>query len=197
MNEAMSPGQIASWTMGAPQAWGSWMPREGAASADTVAADLADGDAARARVREGVLAVDGALPPAVPFLTTAVWVPDRSTGEVCGVLVAELLVGVPSTPDPVAEFLRLVAKPPKRRGERTFEYSVARAELPAGPAGIQTRTWADKASRSVHSTITWTVIAPGATEAVGAEFSTTTPGMYDALVDQAVTTMETLVLEIA
>jgi hypothetical protein len=124
-------------------------------------------------------------------------VPDRASGEVCGVLVAELLVGVPTGDDPVGEFLRLVARAPKNRGERTFEYSVARADLPAGPAAIQSRTWSDKASRTVRSSITWTVVAPGAVEAVGAEFSTTSPVMLEALVDQAVVVMESLVLEIA
>lgn len=195
--QPMAPGQIASWSMGAPPAWGSWPPREGAAAADAVAADLADGPEAQSRVREGVLAVDAGLPPDIPIMATAVWVPDRASGEVCGVLVAELLVDVPAVDDPIAEFLRLVARPPKRRGERTFEYSVARAELPAGPAGVQSRTWSDKASRTVRSSITWTVVAPGATEAVGAEFSTTSPALQDALIDEAIDVMHSLVLEIA
>lgn len=195
--QPMAPGQIASWSLGAPPEWGSWYPREGAAAADAVAAVLADGPEAQARVREGVLAVDAGLPPDIPLFTTAVWVPDRGSGEVCGALVAELLVGVPAGDDPVGEFLRLVARPPKRRGERTFEYSVARADLPAGPAGIQSRTWSDKASRTVRTAITWTVIAPGATEAIGVEVSTTSPVLLDALIDAAVVVMHTLTLDIA
>ena len=159
--------------------------------------DLADGPLAQARVREAVVAVDSDLLPEVPLLTVAVWVPQRETGEVVAAMVAELVVGVPPGPDPVAELVRGAARAPRRRGERTLEYSVAPGELPAGPASIQTRTWADWGSRLVRTAITWTVVAPGASEAVVVEFSTTTPGMYDGLVDQSVTTMGTLRLEIA
>jgi hypothetical protein len=187
---------VDSWSLGAPTDWGSWVPHHGADVADEVAAGLADDDAARAQVRDAVLSWDAAL-PAGPVLTAAVWVPDRTQGEVCGLLVAELLVDVPSGPDPVGTYLSTVGRPPRERGVKTFDYSVARGEVPAGPAAIQARTWAEKATRVVVSSIVWTVVPPGSDEAIRLELTTQVPSMYDALVDQGTQIAHSLRVELA
>lgn len=190
-SDEVLPGRIAHWSMGAPSTWGTWSPRRGAEAADAVAADLADAPDARAHVRQAVLAVDQGLPPEgeAALFTAGVWVPDRTSGEVCGSLVAELLVGVPAGPDPVGAMLagwgRPTRREDKRRGVRTLEAGVARTEVPAGPMLVETRTWADATSKLVTSTIVCTVVPPGSTEAFSVEFATTIPSMREALVDEA------------
>lgn len=200
--EERRPGQIVGWTMGAPDTWGSWTPRQGAAAADAVAADLADGSDAQARVRESVLALDGGLPAQAALFTVGLWVPDRTTGEVCGALVAQLLVDVPAGEDPVGAMLASTSGAPGRReqkrlGIRVLESGADRTEVPAGPTLVETRTWADTSSKAVTSTIVCTVVPAGATEAFSVEFSTTVPGLHDALTDQAGVILGHLDLEVA
>ncbi|CAN5303872.1 hypothetical protein BH11ACT1_BH11ACT1_22240 [soil metagenome] len=187
--------QIGTWSLGAPTDWGSWVPHRAAERLDEVASDLADGEEARDRVRAGMAAFDESLPDG-PVLTAAVWVPDRTSGEVCGLMMAEILVDVLPGPDPVGALLTLVSRPPRERGVQTFDYSVARAEVPAGPAAIQARTWAEKSRHLVTSTVVWTIVPPGASEAVRIELTTSVPSMYDALIDAGIQMAHHLTVEL-
>lgn len=187
--------QIGAWTLGAPTDWGSWVPHRATERLDHVAAELADGEQARDRVRAGMVAFDDVLPGG-PVLTAAVWVPDRASGEVCGVLMAEILVDVFPGPDPVGAFVTLARRPPRVRGVRTFHYSVRRGEVPAGPAAIQARTWAEKSRHLVASAVVWTIIPPGSSEAIRIELNTPVPSMYEALVDASIQIARTLTVEL-
>lgn len=194
--ETYRPGQIVSWTMGAPDTWGTWPPHEAGTVIDALAAKLTDDPEGAGRVREAVLALDANLPPG-SLLSAGVWVPDRSTGQVHGTLLAEGLVDLPDVPDPVGWFVSTMSSAPRRRGVRTFEYAITRTDLPAGPAAVQSWTSAHRRSRDVVSTLVWTVVPTGSVEAIGVEFSTHVPALADALYAESVDVLMSLRVEIA
>jgi hypothetical protein len=107
-----------------------------------------------------------------------------------------VLVDVLPGPDPVGAFLTLVSRPPRERGVRTLDYSVARAEVPAGPAAIQARTWAEKSHQLVTSAVVWTIVPPGASEAIRIELTTYVPSMYDALIDAGIQMAHNLTVDL-
>jgi hypothetical protein len=96
----------------------------------------------------------------------------------------------------VGAFLTLVSHPPRERGVRTLDYSVARGEVPAGPAAIQARTWAERSRRLVASAVVWTIVPPGASEAIRIELTTHVPSMYDALIDASIQIAHTLTVDL-
>jgi len=187
--------QIVSWSMGLTSSWATWPPREGASHTDEVAHRLADTDAGRDRVRAAVRALDSGVPDG-PVLIAGLWVPDRASGEPLGTVIAEILVGVPSGPDPVERFVRGAQKAPRRRGLKTFTYSASVADLPAGPAAVRAWQWADKSDGIVIGQVIWTLIAPGASEALQVTFTTRTPAMIDALTGEAWQSVQSLTVEL-
>ncbi|MBO9556332.1 hypothetical protein [Cellulomonas sp.] len=191
--------QIVDWSMSLPTTWASWPPHEGAVHAGRVADLLADSDDGRAAVARAVRELDAGLPDG-PVLTAGLWVPDRASGQPLGTVVAEILVGVPEGPEPVETFAASVQQAPKRRGLKTFSYSASVADLPAGPTAVREWQWADKSDGIVVCQSIWTLIPPGASEALQVTFTTRTPAMVDALaIDawQAVQTLAVVLGEVA
>lgn len=174
--------QIVGWTLGVSPTWGGWRPGHGAEDAEGVAQRLADGPAAQDRVRAAVMAFDaGARDVAASVLQLAVWVPDRSTGEVYGTMALELRVGV-TTP---ADYLASVRKPARDRRVKVFHHDSAPAEVEAGPAVVVTRAQADRGSRVVLNEIEWTVFPPGSSEALQLAFGTPVAEFAQALADES------------
>jgi hypothetical protein len=184
-------GQIVDWALDASPEWGSWRPGRGPDEADGVAARLSDGDAARALVREAVLAFDAEDHPGA-VLTSALWVPDRTTGQPYGVLRVELLVDAPGEHTSAESFAADARRPARRRGYKVFHQDVATTEVDAGPAVIATVTYAEKQTRQVVTVVRWTVFPPGADEAVQLEFSTPLAEVAEALAQQSIAVVNTL-----
>ena len=176
---------IVDWSAGVPQGWATWAPGSGPVVADELAARLADGDPARARVREAVLTID-ALPREGVYLSYGVWAPDRATGEPFGDLVAELLVGTPGTPLSAAQYLESVRRPPKVKGVKVFHHDASATDVDAGPAVIVTTSSAQRRSGQVVTAVHWTVFPPDAHEAVRLSFSTPLAAVAEALAAQSI-----------
>lgn len=83
--------EIQGWTHAYPdlEHWGGWSPGASADGvADGIAGTVAETAEGRAQLRRSVLAVnDTAVAEGGSVGTAAVWVPDRATGEVRGILL--------------------------------------------------------------------------------------------------------------
>ena len=181
--------RIDDWELGLHDTWGGWKPGTGAASADRLAAKLADGAEAQARAREGIEVVDSAYDPSVSFLFAyGVWVPHRETGQIYAVLEMELLVGS-MTPE---EYRAGASRPRRDRSIKLFHLDTALAEVNAGPAVITTRSFAHKRTKSVWSAIKWTVFPPGAVEALALTFATQVAEYAETMADESVTIANSL-----
>jgi len=187
------------YTIGFPPDWYRWEVGTGAQVVDSIVERAADTDVARDTVRRWVWTSCACASRRRSWSPrcAGVWVPDRSTGQVHGTLLAEGLVDLPDVPDPVGWFVSTMGSAPRRRGVRTFEYTITRTDLPAGPAAVQSWTSAHRPSRDVVSTFVWTVVPPGAVEAIGVEFSTHVPALADALYQESVDVLMSLRVEIA
>lgn len=172
--------QIAGYELGLPEGWRGWRPGQAAEVADEVAAALADGEAAQARVRQAVAEFDRA-PVEGMLLQLGVWVPDRSTGETVASLHVELLVGG-ATRD---EFLRSVEKPPRQRAAKVFQYNASPAETNAGPAVVVAHAIAPRRGGQVVLTYEWNIFPTGASESMLLSFSTPLSAVADAMGEQS------------
>ncbi|MGY4644813.1 hypothetical protein [Cellulomonas sp. URHB0016] len=180
---------LADYTLGAPEDWGGWTPGNGLAEADEVAELLADGDAARARVREAVLTFDKGLGDDRAVLNAAVWVPDRATGELGAFLRVDLLELGGQTAD---EWLRTQRRPRRERGVKVFHWSTDLREMPAGQASVVVRTWAHERTKVVVADVVWTLFPDGSSQGLQLEFTAASPELADTVGHQSVTVVETV-----
>ncbi|MDM7855108.1 hypothetical protein [Cellulomonas alba] len=175
---------IEGYTLTLPDRWQSWRPGEGAARADEIAAALGEGEQAQARVREAVLAFDGAQEGMV--VENGIWVPDPSSGEALGRFSIEVLVAPPGQYVTAEEYLRSAQRKPRQRGVKVFHYEAVGGETPAGPAVLVTHTIAPRRGGQVVISAEWTVFPPGADESLQLLFTTPISAVADALGEQSV-----------
>jgi len=181
--------RIDEWRLGFHDTWGGWKPGTGAEIADRLAAELADGTEAQARAREGIEAVDSRYDPTSSVMyASAVWVPHRETGQVYAFMEMELLVGSMSP----EEYLARNRRPPRDRSIKLFHHDIAPGEVNAGPAVIGTRSFADKKTKSVWTSIHWTVFPPGAVEALELSFATQVAAYAQTMSDESVKLVNSL-----
>jgi len=175
---------IEGFALSLPDHWQSWRPGEGAARAEEIAAALGEGEQARARVRESVVAFDGSHEGMV--VQSGIWVPDPTSGEAMGQFTMELLVPPPGGPVTAEQYLRSAQRKPRQRGVKVFHYEAVGGETPAGPAVLVTHTIAPRRGGQVVISAEWTVFPPGADESLQLLFTTPISAVADALGEQSV-----------
>ena len=178
-------GWITDWSGGVPDGWASWEPGQAVGSAEGVAERLADGDAARERVRAAVLGIDADLPLERALLSAAVWVPDPSSGEPLAMLLAELAIPTErGVPVGFEGYLRAAAAPPPWRfGRKVFEHSVTTVEVPVGRAVLERLVMAER-REPVTTAVTFTIFPDGTDEAIRLTLSSLVPAAADVLLEQ-------------
>lgn len=187
--------RIAEWRGGTPENWGSWRPGYGVEDADRVAAMLADGEAAQVRVREAVLTIDQER-ARDQVLSLGIWVPDRSTGEVAADLLLFLAPTESGAPTTAAEVFETQKRKPRQRGVKLYHYDVSVAEVNAGEAVIATRSYADKKTKQVLTTVEWTVIPPDSRELLFLVMTTPYAALAESLADQSVVIVNQLAVDL-
>lgn len=191
----MTVQRIAEWYGGTPEGWGSWFPGRGPEEADRVAQLLADGEAAQARVRETVLALDAARIEA-DILSMAIWVPDRTTGEAAADLNLLIMRTDSGAPTTAAEVFETQKRKPRQRGVKLYHYDASISEVNAGEAVIATRSQADKKTKQVITTVEWTVIPPDSRELLYLVMTTPYAALAETMADQSVVIVNQLAVDL-
>ncbi len=175
---------VVSYGYAFPAGWGSWTPGHGVdAVAAELATTLADTDDGRALVRRSVPAVNADALRKGASMRLAVWVPDRTTGEVVAIMDLGIR-GFPGDATPEAHLARDVGRDLGRRA-RLMEYAARRATLPAGEATIEQYVLRLRGERQVQGYLMFQVFPPGAGEAVQLVFNTVHLTLLNAVAEQA------------
>ena len=138
------PQTIVDCRIGLPDRWRSRAPGSAAEQLRSVVDPLVDDDVARASLEAAVLWYDENYAQDGLF-TLAVWVPDARSGLVAGALVA-VLAAVPPGPDPVADLVKHVSRPPRERDRKVLHYDKSRGAVNAGPLVLELLTSATKST---------------------------------------------------
>lgn len=156
-----------------PVQWMSWAPGSGAgALASQLAEQLADGSSARALTARSVEAVNAdSMRKKGIVAHNAVWVPNRSTGEVAAIL--DLLVvdasGGASAPE------RHLSRNLRRSfgwATRIVDYAARTSQVPAGRMTIEQMLLRRFGERQVQAYLFLNVYPPGGSEAASLVFNT-------------------------
>lgn len=170
--------QIAGWVHAYPddEHWGGWSPGSGGHQVAAEIADrIAETAAARALLQTGVVAVnDAAVRKDGAVGTAAVWVPDRSTGEVRGVLM-EMLQAFehPDEAQPEAFVARHWRRDYGGWRVRITERAAEIVDCPAGRCVVETIVGRLRGERTVQAYSSFFVFpSDGTPEAVHLAFNT-------------------------
>lgn len=170
---------ITDWNMGTPAAWGAIPPANPipepwpANWSNVVAAELADAHRA-GRLSKRLRALRESLTHD-PHTALAVWVPERSTGEIAAHLEVDSLAPLPGVPL-TREWLRDAMAPVRHRGVEVFHHAIEDIELSAGPALVLTEVLGGRlrgpnpSRQSVQEYVTVVLFPPGATDALQLNF---------------------------
>jgi len=152
--------------------WAGWTPGVGIGS---VAADLAegvaDGDLARHVVRRSVELVNAdSLSKGGIVVSNAVWVPDRTSGEVAAVLDTTLIEAPGGAGAPARHLARNLRKD-FGWTTRIVEYAADTSQVPAGPMTIE-QVLLRRFGEQVQAYLFLNVFPPGADEAASLVLNT-------------------------
>lgn len=166
--------------------WGSWNPGSGAdAVAAGLALRLADGPAAQAVVRRSVITINAnALTKGNAVVTEAIWVPDRTTGEVMATMELKVRSFRDGLATPEAYLARDVKKDAGRRA-RILEYAARTSEVPAGALTIEQFLLRLRRERLVQGYLFLLIFPPDIQEAVWLTFNTPHLALLTTIAEQA------------
>jgi len=178
------------------ETWASWTPGQGI---EPVAADLAqrlaDGPDAQALVRRSVAALNAdAVRKGSVIIDEAVWVPDRSAGEVMTIMdVTAKVFPAGSEVSPQAYLARNLKKD-FGRGTKILDYAAQTTEVPAGPAAVEQVVLRLRRERTVQGYLFFLVFPDGADEALSLSFNTVHLNLLTEISAQARIIAESLTL---
>ena len=197
------PGTVKSCKIGFPEGWVLW-PIYRTPNVDELVEKAADGPEAQAVVRHAVNGLD-ALCRDGAFYFAALWVPDRSTGEVVATGQLELATGPLDRDASRDELLALAQAFRSQRGFKVFDRSVVSLELPAGPAFGAVTVLAEtgrglfgRAQRPapVETRVEITVVPPGSSDVLCLAVRAFDSNLIGALSGQARSIAESIVVVI-
>lgn len=164
---------LVGFTFSNPDGWMGWEPGRGISSvAREIAAHLADAGAARDLTARSVELVNAdSLAKKGIVAHNAVWVPDRTTGEVAAILD---LVVMPAPGGDAAPERRLARNLRRSFGwtTRILEYAAELSRVPAGRLTIEQVLLRRFGERQVQAYLFLNVFPPGAVEAASLVFNT-------------------------
>ncbi|MPZ66618.1 MAG: hypothetical protein GEU83_14275 [Pseudonocardiaceae bacterium] len=166
---------LGDFDLSAPDTWLP-LPHEGPLGWTHIAAErLCDGGRTRAKLARRLERLQPTL-TADPHLMVEVWVPDRASPRVAGLLFVDWVV-----PDGGLridrEYYRGLIEPDRRSGVRVFAHYVDDVELPAGPAVLVSEIIAEPTSRwfplrkDVREKLTYVVFPHGCSDALKLTFT--------------------------
>lgn len=171
--------RIENCQFGLPTTWSS-IPNQPNPTdwPDQVADLLADEGRAHKRLTKALRAGHAAIiDPPGSHMVIGVWVPDRSKGEICGMVFADVLDGdPPEHPVPTREYYRSLVDPDHRTGITVFGRKLDELDLPAGPTLLAREIIGRPLGlgrKLVQHNVIYTVFPPGCTQALQITASTT------------------------
>ena len=154
--------------------WASWKPGNGiSVVAAELASACADGVAAQALVRRSVTALNAeAIQKGAVVVHEAIWVPDRSTGEVMAVMDVGIR-GFPQRGEVSANVYsnRNVKKEIGRAG-KVLDHAVHVSEVSAGPMAVESMVVRLRGERTIQGYLYFLVFPEGLRQAFVLQFNT-------------------------
>ncbi len=191
--------QLDDFELSAPDTWAP-LPDEPQSGWDQDAAEqLCDGKGSRATLARRLQRLQRRLTD-VPHLLAAVWVPDRASPKVAGLLYVDR-VSPAGRVRIDREWCRNLIEPDLRSGVRVFAHYVDDVDLPAGPGLLVSEIIAEPASRwfpwskEVRENLTYIVLPPGCSDALMLRFSAVEE-LGERLEADAAATMATLTVSL-
>jgi len=178
------------------ETWASWTPGNGI---EPVAADLAqrlaDGPDAQALVRRSIAALNAdALRKGDMIIREAVWVPDRSTGEVMAVMDVTVLGFPPGAEVSAEAFATRNVKKELGRAAKLLDYAVDITDVPAGLAVVETMVLRMRGEHTVQAYLFFLVFPEDVREAFSLTFNTVHLNLLTEISAQARIIAESVVL---
>lgn len=170
---------------------------------EQIAEALAEGEGARRRVAENLRCDHpGIIDPPGSHTMAGIWVPDRVTGEICGLMYLDLIVPGPDNQPVTRDGYRALVDPDRRTGLRVIERHLDEVDMPAGPALLAREIIARSNGRMrwrqhVQENVIYTVFPPGSCDAVQFTCTTTDLSRGETMAADAQVAMETLHLVLA
>ena len=199
------PGTVKSCGISFPDGWIWWPIHRGPVKVDELVEEAADGPDAQAVVRRALDVLDALCRDDGFFYCAALWVPDRTTGDVVATARVSLATGPLERDASRDELLEIARGVRSQRGVKLFDRAVVSLEMPAGPAYGCVTVLAEtsrgvfgigRRPSPVQTRAEITVVPPGSSDVLCLSLLTFDSNLIDALGVQAGLIAESIVVGI-